>query len=73
MNKLKAFIKKHFMVLIGILAGAIGGFFYWKLVGCHSGHCPITGSPLNSTLYGAFLGGLLFSLGKPSKKETTNK
>ncbi len=45
-------------IVIGIL-GAVGGFLYWHFVGCNSGSCAITSSPINSTLYGAFMGGLL--------------
>ena len=43
---------------IGVLLGAAAGWFYWSQWGCTAG-CSITGSPLNSSLYGAFMGGLL--------------
>ena len=59
------FIKKNMLTLIGIAAGAISGFLYWKLVGCKSGTCSITSNPLNSTVYGAVMGGLLFSMFQP--------
>mgnify|MGYP003379142610 CR=1 FL=1 len=32
---------------------------YYSLVGCASGSCAITSSPVNSSLYGALMGGLL--------------
>ncbi len=58
------------LYLIGALLGAIGGFFYWKLVGCKTGTCMITSKPINSTLYGALLGSLILSLFKKDRKET---
>jgi len=52
---------QHKLALIGILLGAIGGFAYYHFVGCASGTCAITSKPLNSTIYGAMMGGLLFT------------
>ncbi len=65
---INSFWKKNFLSIIGIVLGAIGGFLYWHFVGCTSGHCPITGSPVYSTLYGGILGWLLFSMFKPKSK-----
>lgn len=45
---------------IGVLLGAAAGWLYWHQWGCTNG-CAITSSPVNSTLYGAFMGGLLFN------------
>ena len=59
---MKRFVKKYLLVITGVAAGAIAGFFYWKLIGCSSGTCAITSKPLNSSLYGAVMGGLLFAL-----------
>jgi hypothetical protein len=61
------FIKKHFLTIIGILIGSLGGYAYYFFVGCASGTCAITSNPLNSTLYGAMMGGLLFSAFKKSQ------
>lgn len=72
-QKILQFIKKNILIVAGIAIGAIGGFLYWKFVGCSSGQCPITSSPVNSTLYGALMGGLLFSMGKPGKKKDKEK
>lgn len=47
---------------IGVVVGAISGFLYYNYVGCFSGTCAITSKPLNSTLYGALMGGLLFNM-----------
>jgi hypothetical protein len=59
---------RNWLYVAGAVAGGIGGFLYWKFVGCSSGTCPITSKPLNSSLYGAFMGALLFGLFKREKK-----
>ena len=65
------FFKKHFITIIGILIGAVGGYLYYHFVGCNSGTCTITSKPVNSTLYGALMGGLLFSIFRKEKKVTS--
>jgi hypothetical protein len=47
---------------IGIVIGALAGYAYYFYVGCASGTCAITSKPLNSTLYGALMGGLVFNM-----------
>lgn len=64
------FIKNNILVFMGILAGALVGYLYWNYVGCFSGSCAITSSPINSTIYGSVLGGSVFSLFKPQKKQS---
>ncbi|WMW78405.1 DUF6132 family protein [Flavobacterium sp. 20NA77.7] len=53
---------KYSLTILGVLIGALGGYAYYHFVGCTSGTCTITSKPLNSTLYGAVMGGLLFNL-----------
>lgn len=68
------FILKYKIAIIGILAGAIGGYLYYHFIGCASGSCAITSQPVNSTLYGALMGGLLFtSFKKDKRKSEKNK
>ncbi len=59
--------------MVGAGIGALGGYAYYYFVGCASGTCAITSSPVNSTLYGTLMGGLfvnLFSgMGKPINKK----
>jgi phage shock protein E len=60
-------------VKAGIGLGALAGYLYASQIGCESGGCAITSSPLISTLYFGFLGGLLFSMfvkKQPKEKET---
>ena len=49
-NKIKLFLP--------VALGAVGGFLYYSLIGCN-GSCAITGSPVNSTLYGSLMGLIL--------------
>ncbi len=62
------FILRYKLAMIGLLAGAIAGYAYYYFVGCSSGTCPITSKPVNSSLYGAMLGGLFFSLFKKERE-----
>lgn len=58
------FLNKNKLTIIGVFLGAIGGYMYYYYVGCASGTCTITSKPLNSTLYGAVMGSLLFNIFK---------
>jgi hypothetical protein len=49
---------KYKFTIIGLLMGALAGYAYYYFVGCASGTCSITSSPVNSTLYGAMMGGI---------------
>lgn len=67
---MKNWIKKNKLYFIGALVGAFAGFLYWKYVGCLTGTCAITSSPINSTLYFAFFGAILFGSFKKQIKQT---
>lgn len=69
---IKSFILKHKFAFVGVLLGSIAGFIYYQQIGCVDG-CTITGSPVNSTLYGALMGGLALSIidDKKQKNEST--
>ena len=55
--------KKGYIITgIGIIIGLLAGYLYYAQIGCASGTCAITSKPLNSTLYGGLMGGLLFNL-----------
>ena len=64
------FIKQYGLTIAGILLGAIAGYLYYHYVGCASGTCSITSKPINSTLYGALMGGLFFKIFQ--KKQQNN-
>ncbi len=63
-------MKTWMILIIGITLGGLSGFLYWYYVGCYSGTCAITSSPVNSTLYGSLMGGLLINIFKRSDKNT---
>ena len=62
MDKIIILVKKNWFYLTGGIAGGIGGYLYWRYVGCSAGTCPITSSPIMSTIWGMLMGGLLFSM-----------
>lgn len=66
-------LKRNKWIIVGVLAGAIGGYMYYHFVGCASGTCAITSKPLNSTIYGAIMGGLLVSLFTGDSKKSKTK
>ncbi|SFV33918.1 DUF6132 family protein [Thermoflavifilum thermophilum] len=51
-----------FLFTIGAIIGAIAGYAYYHFIGCTSGYCVITSHPVNSTLYGAMMGGIASQL-----------
>ena len=70
MKRAGEILKEQVLAIIGIILGAIGGYLYWHYIGCLSGTCPITSSPVMSTIWGAIIGGLLLSMFKKDKKES---
>jgi len=50
---------KMVKVIIGVGLGAVGGFLYYRFVGCSTGTCPITSNPVSSIIYGALVGYLV--------------
>jgi len=62
-EKEKGMTKKAILLtLVGVVVGAVAGYIYYAQIGCLSGTCAITSKPLNSTLYGGIMGGLLFNM-----------
>jgi hypothetical protein len=59
----KTFLKK---ISLGVVLGGAVGFAYYYFIGCKSGTCAITSSPVNSTMYGVILG-VLWTF--PTKKK----
>ena len=56
---MKDFFKNNTLQIIFALVGALGGFLYWKFVGCESGTCAIKSVWYWSTLWGAVVGYLV--------------
>jgi len=55
-------LKTKKMLLLGIVLGALGGYLYWRFIGCAYGTCAITSVWWRSSLYGALMGGLAFDI-----------
>ncbi len=55
-------LNKYWITALGVLTGGIVGYLYYRQVGCSSGNCVITSDPLNMTLYGMVMGGLLMNI-----------
>ena len=51
---------------LGLLIGGALGYGWHRLVGCSTGACPLTATPLRGILYGAFMGLLWAFSGKAS-------
>jgi len=55
-------VKKYLPEIIGAAIGAIGGFLYWKYVGCVSGTCTIKSNWYLMVPWGMLLGYLAGSI-----------
>ena len=64
---MKKWIINNKIILAGTILGAFAGYFYYRSIGCSNGTCLISSKPVNSTVYFAVMGAILFSL---FKKET---
>lgn len=54
-------------LLAGVMTGGLLGFGYYHFFGCNQS-CAITGNPVNSTLYGVFLGLVILWPGRRNQK-----
>jgi phage shock protein E len=67
------FMLKYKWIIAGLAIGAAAGYLYYRYVGCATGTCAITSKPVNSTAYGAMMGGLLFSLFPAGQKKSKSE
>ena len=73
------FLQRKRLQLIFLIVGALGGFLYWKFIGCNTGTCAIKSVWYWSTLWGAAVGYLLgdfindFLTKRKKKKEDDSK
>lgn len=58
----RSFLKRYLPEIAGAVAGATGGFLYWKYVGCLSGTCAIKSNWYLMVPWGAVLGFLAGSV-----------
>jgi hypothetical protein len=43
-------------IALGLVIGGVLGYAYQRLVGCSTGTCPLTATPLRTIVYGAVMG-----------------
>ena len=67
------FFKKNKLPLVFGGIGALGGFLYWKFVGCVSGTCMIQSVWYWSTLWGMAVGYLIGDMIRDFMVKRTNK
>jgi hypothetical protein len=67
------FKKKLIFRIVLTVLGGIGGFLYWRYVGCSSGHCPIQSKWYLSSLYGLIIGYLISGLFIKDKVKSEEK
>jgi hypothetical protein len=53
---MKGFLKKYGLTVIISVAGILGGYLYWRFVGCRSGTCAITANWYTSSIAGGVIG-----------------
>ncbi|NLE34071.1 MAG: hypothetical protein GX622_03125 [Bacteroidales bacterium] len=58
----RTILRKFLPEIIGTFLGAVGGFIYWKYVGCRSGTCAIKSNWYLMVPWGAVLGYLAGSV-----------
>jgi hypothetical protein len=56
---IKRVFRSKRLQIIFLLVGAVGGFLYWRFVGCTSGTCAIKSVWYWTTLWGAAVGYLV--------------
>jgi F0F1-type ATP synthase assembly protein I len=66
-------IRKYSLETLGIALGALAGYLYYHFIGCSTGSCPISSSPLGSILYGTLWGWVLTQTFKTTKKENDER
>ena len=65
------------IISLGIFLGGIGGYFYWKEIGCITGTCPLKSQWQTMIPYGMFIGYIISDFIqlnlKHSENDTTTK
>jgi hypothetical protein len=63
-------IAKYRWPVVGVLLGGLGGYFYWKEIGCLTGTCPLQSQWQTMIPYGMLIGYWATDFIKPIFKKT---
>ena len=66
---MKTFLLRNKLIMLSAAVGGLLGYAYYSFIGCKTGTCAITSSPINSSLYGAVMGYLIHGMFTNDKKE----
>lgn len=68
---MKGLLLKNWLTFVLISAGVLGGYLYWRFIGCTSGTCPITSNWHSTVILGGLLGFIIrdFFPSKNRKKD----
>lgn len=72
MDKMTGKLRRWWMPILFTLVGGMGGWLYYRFVGCVTGTCPIAANPYLMPAYGALIGLLLGSAFAPSKGQNSD-
>lgn len=59
MNKITHKLRRWRIPILSTVIGGIGGWLYYRYVGCLTGTCPIASNPYLMPVYGSAIGFLL--------------
>ena len=68
-QKALTWLKASLGSILGVIIGGIGGYLYYRNVGCATGSCMITSNPWLITAWGAVMGYLIGSTFKKKPKK----
>lgn len=52
---------RFWRLVLSVVGGALAGYLYYHFIGCHSGQCAITSSPVMSSVWGGLMGFFLMN------------
>jgi UDP-N-acetylmuramyl pentapeptide phosphotransferase/UDP-N-acetylglucosamine-1-phosphate transferase len=70
---MKDFIINHKFGFLFLIPGIIGGYLYWRYVGCLSGTCPLKSNWETMVLFGGLIGYFLGDIIDDYIKKKNNK
>ncbi|MFN4144870.1 MAG: hypothetical protein ACK4GN_03530 [Runella sp.] len=66
-------LNKTTLTIAGIVLGGIGGYIYWKEVGCLTGTCPLKANWQTMIPYGMLIGYVVVGFVEPIFRKKTDE